>query len=73
MTHKKTHVEEYQVEYCDDCGHRESYHYAEPQEVYDLADGSYMYTAEGCMVMVKGGRKLPGNNPYTRCKCRRLV
>ena len=71
MTHIEIHVEEYEVEYCDNCNHPVSNHYDKPKDVLD-AQGNYMYTAEGCLSLA-GNRKLKGNNPYRRCECMRVV
>ena len=70
MTHTKICYEEYEVEYCDNCGHDVSSHYDQPKNIY-YANGEYMYTAEGCMCLV-GKRKLKGNNKYLRCECMKV-
>lgn len=59
--------EEYDIEICDGCNHPVGDHYDTPRDVFD-GQGNYMYTAEGCMVLV-GNRKLKGENPYLRCEC----
>ena len=73
-TEKITETYEYEVELCDNCGHRKGLHYTEPKDVYDLR-GKYIYTACGCMVIRKPGegRRLPGDNPYLRCNCTKFV
>ena len=65
--HTRTHFEEYEVEYCDACGHTAACHYNKPQDVFDR-DGDYIYTAEGCMA-ITGDRVLKGDNPFRRCSC----
>lgn len=68
VSHTVTHTEEWDEEYCDACGHPESFH-GERRRV-DLAGGAF-YIAEGCMVLA-GTRVLygePKNNPYPRCNC----
>lgn len=68
MSYTVTHVEEWEEEYCSNCGHPKSYHYKEPKDVFDK-DGNYLYTASGCMVIGGGTRRLKGNNRYLRCPC----
>lgn len=76
MTHTIIHkrVDEWEEEICDDCGHSVSSHYDQPLEVMSYETGKYQYTAIGCMILDSGvlsggGRQLPGNNPFLRCKC----
>lgn len=71
-TETRTTIDEWQVEVCDNCGHEESYHYDNPERIKAL-NGIYMYTAFGCMVIDRDGRKLEGDNPYPRCRCTKFV
>jgi len=68
MTYIITHVEveEWEEEICDRCGHSVSMHYDEPKDIY-LPDGTYLYTAVGCMVL--SGKRKMNVNPYLRCEC----
>lgn len=72
MPHTITHreINEWEEEICDNCGHPVYHHYDQPLEVCDFVDGSYVYTAIGCMILEPDtGRQLPGNNPFLRCNC----
>ena len=65
-------IDEWQIEVCDNCEHDKGSHYDQPKDIMNF-DGSYMYTAEGCTQIMKGGRKLRGNNPYPHCLCMKFV
>ena len=77
MTHTKMQVDEWEEVFCDACGHAAYLHHDEPEEVRDFATGEYIYTAVGCMVIMPPlearGRVLPGDNPYLRCPCMKVV
>lgn len=66
MTHTITHIEEWEEEICDNCGHPVSMHYDESKEVFD-SNGNHMYVAEGCMAL--SGTRRMNSNPYLRCNC----
>lgn len=75
-TEKRTEIEEWTVEVCDNCGHDRDQHYNNPK-VVNYSDGRYMYTAFGCMSLFgkeeRGTRRLEGDNPFLRCECTRFV
>ena len=79
MSHLVTHsqLDEWKEEHCDNCGHSKTDHYDAPRDVF-YGNGSYMYTAEGCMSLYENDgsmskRMLKGDNPYPRCGCMKFV
>lgn len=71
MAYTEKRTEEWEVEMCSNCHHERSMH-MKPANVMDTR-GEFMYRAEGCMVVIRDGRRLAGDNPYPRCACLECV